>query len=122
MKKKIAFAAMITCLLLMAASVAFSQDDSGALKQTTVSNGSQGMIDKVIANENHECITVRFSNLDQKEEYHILVFSTAGQLLNTFWVDGNEMTLFVGSIPPGTYELVLMKKKQVIDKKEILMK
>jgi len=122
MKKKIAFVAMVTCLLLMAASVAFSQNDSGALKQPVVSNGSLGKIDKVIPNENHECITIDFANLDEKDEYHILVFSAAGQLLNTFWVDGNEMTLFVGSVPPGTYVLVLMRSKQVIDKKEVLMK
>jgi hypothetical protein len=61
------------------------------------------------------------ANLDPQEEYHVLLYNSEKELVNTYWVDRNEMSLYVGAIAASNYELVLLKGKEVVDKKEIFL-
>ena len=120
MKNKLTFASMITCLLLMASSIAFSQDSSGQEKKP-VPASTNAMIERVIPNLAHHTISVVLANLDPKGDYSILLYNSGKELINTYWVDGNELSLFVGSIEPNNYELVLVDRKKVVDRKEMLL-
>ena len=119
MKKKIAFASMLTCLLLMATSLAFSQVNGQQAQPATAS--TKTLIESVVANSSHQCISVTFLNLNPKEEYHVLLYNAEKELLNSYWVDGNSMTLYVGPLAPSNYEVVLMMGKEVVDRKQMLL-
>jgi len=120
MKKKISFAFMITCLLLMATSAAFSQDNS-AQQNKAATTSKKAIIEKVVANLNHSCISVTLANLDPKGDYHLLLYNSDKELMNTYWVDGNDVTLFVGAIAASNYELVLKEGDRVVDTKDMLL-
>ena len=111
---------MVTCLLLMATCVAFSQDNRIQNKKSE-SASAKAVITSVIPNLAHHGISVTFANLDPKEDYHLLLYNTEKELINTYWVDENEMTLYIGAIASNSYELVLLKGKEVVDKKEMLL-
>ena len=115
MKKKITYASVITCLLLTASLVAFSQDSNPQHKKL------KGTIEQVVPNLNHSCISVTLANLDPKADYHLLLYNADKELLNTYWVDGNDVTLFVGSIAASNYQLVLKKDDEIVDTKEMFL-
>ena len=119
MKKKIVFAIITTGLLFMAPSLTFSQDERGTQKNANASTKS--LIETVVPNLAHQSISVTFSSLDMKNDYRVLLFNEEGDLMNSYWVDGKEMTLFVGPISPGNYELVLMRDKTTVDRREIVL-
>jgi hypothetical protein len=104
----------------MATSVAFSQDKSVQNKKSE-SASTKEVIKSVIPNLAHHSISVTLANIDPQEDYHILLYNSEKELISTYWVDGNEMTLAIGSIAANNYELVLLKGNEVVDKKEMLL-
>lgn len=119
MRNKIAFATIITMLLFMAPSFAFSQDRNS--KRENANNPQRCAIDKVIPNLEHQSISITFVNLNVMDDYHIVLYDSDGEMVNTYWVDGNAMTMFVGPLSPGDYELELVKGRSTIDRREIVL-
>lgn len=121
MKTKFTFAALITWLLLVAPPFAFSQNNKGGKHHENAPQGIQASIDKVIPNLDHHNIAVVFANLDPNEEYHIQLLNANREVINNYWIDDTSLTLYVGTILSGSYELVLLKGKEPIDRKQVLL-
>jgi len=122
MKKKIAFAAMITGLLLLATTLAYSQDSRSTLNQTFTSDSAKCKISKIIPDVGRGSINVSLINLNLREEYHLVLYTSGGQQLGSYWVDQDATTLFVGNIPPDTYILILMEGNRIVDRKQLMVK
>ena len=103
----------------MAPSLAFSQDNRGGQQKENASKKTE--IETVTPNLAHQSVSVTFANLDFKNDYGILLYNSDGEMLNSFWIDEQAMTLFVGPISPGDYELVLMRDKTTIDTRQITL-
>jgi len=120
MRNKIAFTTIITMLLFMAPSFAFSQDNRNQ-KRENAANLQRSAIDKVMPNLEHQSIAVTLVNIDMMDDYHIVLYDSEGEMVNTYWVDGNAMTMFVGPLSPGDYEIELVKGKTVVDRRELVL-
>jgi hypothetical protein len=120
MKTKITLTATLACLLLLASTLTYSQDNRTKHKKSETTS-SEEVIESVVPNLSHHSISLTFSNLDPQEDYKILLYNSDKELMHTYSIDGNEMTLFVGSIAPSNYELVVLKRNEVVDKKEIYL-
>ncbi len=119
MKKKIAFAMMMTALLFMAPSLAFSQDNRGGKQQENVVK--KCAIGEVTPNLAHQSISITLQNLDPENDCRMLLYNGEGEMVNSFWIDADAMTLYVGAISPGDYELVLVKDKATIDRRQVTL-
>ena len=120
MRNKIAFATIFTMLLFMAPSFAFSQDKNN--RRENANNPQRVAIEKVIPNLEHQSISVTLVNINVMDDYHIILYNSEDEIVNTYWVDGVSMTMFVGPLSPGDYELELVKGKTTLDRKEIVLK
>jgi len=117
MKSTIRIVYVIMCLAVQTSTL-FSQNSELSSKfQTSETAGIQ----RVVPNLEQHNVLVTFANLDTNGEYHVLLYDFNKQLMGTYWVDGNQMAIYVGSIAPNNYTLVLKKDNKVIDKKEILI-
>lgn len=119
MKTKIAFTAVITALLLLASSVAFSQQN---LPADTSLNANHAKIERVAVDMGRASLVASFSNMNSKDEYHLILFTNAGEQVANYWVDGEEAAFYVGSLQSGNYFVVLMEGKKIVDRKQILVK
>src|SRR5690349_14195829 len=90
MNKNIMLTSMITCLLLMTTYVAFSQDNAKQKKQESAA--TKATIEKVVPNLAHHTVSVAVANIDVNEDYHLLLYNSGKELINTYWVDGNDLT------------------------------
>jgi hypothetical protein len=120
MRNKIAFATIFTMLLFMASSFAFSQDKNN--RRENANNPQRVAIEKVIPNLEHQSISVTLVNINVMDDYHIILYNSEDEVVNTYWVDGISMTMFVGPLSPGDYELELVKGKTTLDRKEAVLK
>jgi hypothetical protein len=120
MRNRIAFATIITMLLFMAPSFAFSQDRNN--RRENANNPQRVAIDKVMPNLEHQSISLTFVNLNVMDDYHVILYNSEDEVVNSYWVDGPAMTMFVGPLSPGDYEIELVKGKTTIDRREIELK
>ena len=121
MKTKIAFTAVITALLLLASSVAFSQQNQSLPGDTSLS-ANHAKIERVAVDMGRASLVSSFSNMNSKDEYHLILFTNAGEQVANYWVDGEETAFYVGSLQSGNYFVVLMEGKKIVDRKQILVK
>jgi hypothetical protein len=121
MKTKIAFTAMVTMWLLLASSVAFSQENRVTPNDTILSQ-STAKIERVAVDMGRASLLASFTNLNIRDEYHLILFAANGEQIANYWVDGEETAFYIGSLQQGNYFVVLMEGKRVVDRKQILVK